>query len=477
MPADAAASCVLPGGGARSLRRASAALSTFAVTYRGEVYAVSVAATQGAVAASATAEASSSGAAAAPGLLLQLNAAAPPVSQASVSSYVLVAANASDEGVLVPQTAVGSAANQLGVSTQSWSLCSPCAASLGACAAVPAGGPRQLDQLQSFRGATLATMLSSWRGVACTFVAAVSASPAPGGGAASQGVHCAGAGASRAQVTLSLTRFSFARQGTPPPSPPGAPAAAPGSPPNASLTAPAAAACGAGGACSRAAGVNCTCGSHGTLVTSSAGACSCVCDSGWATNPNQDLFAPVYCGMPAATVAAMGNPDVAAGAVPASALTAGSGLSGASLTPSGWALIVGISVGLLCICCYCYRCGMDAHALHIQLACRCFVAAAADACVCCAGMADGGAAGAVLGGQSLRGRPSSLLHAKRKATAASARSRLGGTACARCPMGFVDSWRSGCDKTCSQRCVFLGFWLSLLVRDSELRAGRLERQR
>lgn len=257
----------------------------------------------------------------------------------------------------MPRALVADSANALCVSPQSWSLCNPCAATLGACTAVPAGGPTR-DQLQSFRGTTLASVLSSSRGVTCSYVAAASASPAPGGGAASQAVFCAGDGASRAQVTLSLARFSLAQQPAAPPSPPGAQAAAPAAPSgNASALAPAAAACGEGGPCSRAAGANCTCGAHGTLATSASGACSCVCESGWATNPDQDLFAPVYCGMQAATVAAMGNPEVAAGAVPATAFAAGSGLTGTSLTPSGWALIVGISVALVCICCCCFRYG------------------------------------------------------------------------------------------------------------------------
>jgi hypothetical protein len=257
----------------------------------------------------------------------------------------------------MPRALVGDGANALCVSPQSWTQCKPCAASLGACTAVPAGGPTR-DQLQSFRGTTLASVLSSSRGVTCSYVAAASASPAPGGGAASQAVFCAGDGASRAQVTLSLARFSLAQQPAAPPSPPGAQAAAPAAPSaNASALAPTAAACGEGGPCSRASGANCTCGAHGTLATSAFGACSCVCDSGWATNPDQDLFAPVYCGMQATTVAAMGNPEVAAGAVPATAFAAGGGLTGTSLTPSGWALIVGVSVALVCICCCCFRYG------------------------------------------------------------------------------------------------------------------------
>lgn len=78
-----------------------------------------------------------------------------------------------------------------------------------------------------------------------------------------------------------------------------------------------------------------------------------MCDAGWVTNPDQDLFAPVYCGTQQATLAAMGNPQVAPGAVPASAL-ASSGRDMA-LTPSGWALVVGVAVALLCLCVCCYR--------------------------------------------------------------------------------------------------------------------------
>ena len=374
--ADALASCALPGGGTRSLRRENAALTTFAVAYRGPVYAVAVTATQGAVAASAAAEASAAPLQAAPGMLLQLNATAAATSQAVLSSVYLVAANATDEGVLMPAAQVGDDANKLCVSPQSWTQCNPCAASLGACTVVPAGGQRQRDQLYSFRGTTLASVLSSSRGVACSFVAAASASPAPGGGAASQAVHCLGDGASVAQVTLSLSRFSVVRQGASPPSPPpeaSATASVPSS--NASMLPPfAGAACGSGGACSRASGSNCTC-AHGTLTSATSGVCSCVCDSGWVTNPDQDVFAPVYCGLQAATQAGMGNPEVAAGAVPATALIANNGSSAALLTPSGWALIVGINVALLCICFCCFRCVncsslhyFDTH--HLRLACR-----------------------------------------------------------------------------------------------------------
>ena len=314
-------------------------------------------------------------------MLLQLNATAAAASPAALSSYYLVAANATDEGVLVPAAQVGDGANKLCVSPQSWTLCNPCAASMGTCTAVPAGGQRQRDQLASFRGTTLASVLSSSRGVACTFVAAASASPAPGGGAASQAVHCVGDGGSRAQVTLSLSRFAVVRQGAPPPPPPpeaSAVAAAPSS--NASLMPPQiAAACGAGGACSRASGSNCTC-AHGTLTSATSGACSCVCDSGWVTNPDQDVFAPVYCGMQAATQAGMGNPEVAAGAVPATALIANSASSSALLTPSGWALIVGISVALLCICFCCFRCVKLAAACSIEYSpCACRHADTADA--------------------------------------------------------------------------------------------------
>jgi len=360
---ESAALCALPGGGTRSLLRENAALATFAVAYRGPVYAVAVTATQGAVAATATAEALSAPLQAAPGMIFTLNATAAATSQAALNSYYLVAANATDEGVLLPAALVGDGANKLCISPQSWTLCNPCGALLGSCTTVPAGGQLQRDQLYSFRGMTLASVLSSSRGVACSFVAAASASPATGGGTASQAVYCVGDGASRAQVTLSLSRFSVVRRGAPPPSPPETSAAASVPASNASMLLPSAAACGAGGACSRASGVNCTC-AHGRLATATNGACSCVCDSGWVTNPDQDMFAPVYCGMQAAAQAGLGNPEVAAGAVPATALVANSGSSAALLTPSGWALIVGISVALLCICFCCFRC-----VRHLAAAC------------------------------------------------------------------------------------------------------------
>lgn len=101
-----------------------------------------------------------------------------------------------------------------------------------------------------------------------------------------------------------------------------------------------------------------TCGAHGTLAsnasTPSLSLCSCVCASGWATSPNQDLFNPVFCGVTTATLATLGNPPVAAGAVPATALSSAASPSG--LTPAGWALIVGIVIAcLLAAVCF-YRC-------------------------------------------------------------------------------------------------------------------------
>ena len=41
-----------------------------------------------------------------------------------------------------------------------------------------------------------------------------------------------------------------------------------------------------------------SCGTHGTINA----ACGCDCDSGWATAPNQDLSATVYCGANATIV-------------------------------------------------------------------------------------------------------------------------------------------------------------------------------
>jgi hypothetical protein len=377
-PSGAAAACALAGGGTRALRRGADALAAFAVAERGGVYALSVAATQGAVAASAVAEATTAPSQASPGLLLALTALAPaaPANRAGVtaalSSALLVAANASDEGVLVPRAAFGAEANKLGVTPQAWAACAPCAGELGACSAVPAGGPRGGDQLAAYRRATLAAAVSAARGAACTYVAAASAAPPPGGGAAAHGVHCAGDGALRAALTLSLSRFSLTRLSSPPPSPPppappppAAPSPTPPLPlaPPAATPAPAAAAgCAAGGPCARSSatlGANCSCGDHGTLVPSStgSGACSCVCDAGWVTNPDQDLFAPVFCGAQQATLEAMGNPQVAPGAVPASALSSGGGFDAGSITPSGWALLAGLTVALLAVCLCFYRYG------------------------------------------------------------------------------------------------------------------------
>ena len=434
---DAAASCVLPRGGTRSLRRESAALNTFAVTYMGPIYAVAVTATQGAVAASATAEASAAPLQAAPGMIFKLNATAAAINQAVLNSFYLVAGNATDEGVLVPAAQVGDSANKLCISPQSWTQCNPCGASLGLCTAVPAGGQVQRDQLYSFRGTTLASVLSSSRGVACSFVAAASVSPAPGGGAASQAVHCVGDGASRAQVTLSLSRFSVVRRGAPPPSSPESSAAASAPPANASMLLPSAAACGAGRACSRASGINCTC-AHGTLATATNGACSCVCDSGWVTNPDQDMFAPVYCGMQAATQAGLGNPEVAAGAVPATALISNNGSSAALLTPSGWALIVGISVVLLCICICCFRC----------------VSELAATCSNTLSPFAGRGAGTADDGDVVAEQmpPSKLLRTSWAAPLACLRS--GKAAYVPCLTAYGACWRSGCDKACLQRCVF-----------------------
>ena len=50
------------------------------------------------------------------------------------------------------------------------------------------------------------------------------------------------------------------------------------------------------GNCLTVQGISCTygvpdCGQHGTLTAP----CSCVCASGWATNPNQDFSNYVYC--------------------------------------------------------------------------------------------------------------------------------------------------------------------------------------
>ena len=99
----------------------------------------------------------------------------------------------------------------------------------------------------------------------------------------------------------------------------------------------------------------CSCG-HGVLsnTSSSAVSCACVCDAGWGSAPG-DLFASgtVYCNVSQSTLDAMGNPAVAAGATPASALSASGG--GTQLTASGWALIVGVIVALVCLCCGCYR--------------------------------------------------------------------------------------------------------------------------
>ena len=105
----------------------------------------------------------------------------------------------------------------------------------------------------------------------------------------------------------------------------------------------------------RAAG-NCTCSGHGTASNASVGglsACSCACDSGWGTAAQQDLFSPVFCNVPQSTLNAMGNPAVAAGATPAGLASPSS--SGLRLTTSGWALVVGVLVGFVCICCCCYR--------------------------------------------------------------------------------------------------------------------------
>jgi hypothetical protein len=76
-----------------------------------------------------------------------------------------------------------------------------------------------------------------------------------------------------------------------------------------------------------------------------------------ALSPHQDLFNIQYCNIQTATLASMGNPNVAGNAVPASALSTQSG--GAwKLTSSGWALIVGIIVVVLLIA-YCgYRRGI-----------------------------------------------------------------------------------------------------------------------
>ena len=72
---------------------------------------------------------------------------------------------------------------------------------------------------------------------------------------------------------------------------------------------------------------------------------------------HQDLFNIQYCNIQSATLASMGNPNVAGNVVPASALSTQSGGEW-SLTSSGWALIAGIIVVVLLIAYCCYRRGI-----------------------------------------------------------------------------------------------------------------------
>jgi len=101
---------------------------------------------------------------------------------------------------------------------------------------------------------------------------------------------------------------------------------------------------------------NCTrvdSGPHGTLLTNasdSSGACLCTCAAGFGTLPQQDLFASrVYCNESVSTLSAMGNPATS-GALPSTALS-----SGASLSATGIALVVGCVLGTLLLCYCCYR--------------------------------------------------------------------------------------------------------------------------
>ena len=86
--------------------------------------------------------------------------------------------------------------------------------------------------------------------------------------------------------------------------------------------------------------------------------CVCQCDAGWTTAQNQDPFSAafVYCNATSAQAAAQGNPALGPGTVAASSL-AGSGGGINALTPSGWALIAGVSVGVLLFVVCCYRYG------------------------------------------------------------------------------------------------------------------------
>ncbi len=341
LPDGASASCELPGGGRRALLRGADATPAFAVSRAGGVYGVTVVASQGATVASATAEARAAEQLVAPGIVLRLTPASALVAHgaaARLSDSWLLVSNSSDAGFMVERALFGAGANQVGVQPVGWAACAPCASPLGACTAVPADGFRGIDQLAAFRSATLASSLGS----ACTQLQSSTAD---------RRIHCQGDGDMRVDVTLSLTRFAMTRVASAAPAPP--PSESPALPPRP----PASSRCGSG-SCARAASsaVNCTCGAHGTLHSSggTAGACGCVCEDGWATDPNQDLFAPVYCDVMQTTLDAMGNPDVAPGAVPATALAA-SGGNKALLTPSGWALVVGVFVGLTCVCICCYR--------------------------------------------------------------------------------------------------------------------------
>ena len=120
----------------------------------------------------------------------------------------------------------------------------------------------------------------------------------------------------------------------------------------------------ASNACGRAAAAtNCSCGAHGSpgLPSATSGVSSCcVCDNGWTTDPTQDLFSMQYCNIQQSTLASMANPNVSGDTVPASALSTQSSGGMLKLTPSGWALIVGIILVLVLLtyCCYrrgCYR--------------------------------------------------------------------------------------------------------------------------
>ena len=324
------------------LLRSAGMTPTSSVSFTRSAYAIAVAVTQGANSAAVSAgprAADPEGAA--PGLALQLSsrtALAAHLAGARLNASWLVAADDSNGGFLVPRSAFGSGANQVGVTPQGWLACAPCSLPLGTCTAVPSGGERGGDQLGAYRGTALAAGVA----LGCS-----QASSSPG----ERRVHCQGDGDMRVTVTLSLQRFAMAPLAA---SPQALPAFLPPPPlPPAS--------CGAGaggGACARAApaAVTCSCGAHGTLLSngSASGACGCVCADGWVTDPNQDLFSPAYCNVQQTTLAAMGNPDVAAGAVPASALVSGGSGGGGALTPAGWALIVGVFVAitLVCICCY-----------------------------------------------------------------------------------------------------------------------------